>query len=127
MLLETTTNNVIGVVKVTPRKRTKRTPDGSTVGIFNDVNLNTFSYVRVVKIPTDLPEDVIKELDLNTKERIYIIRKENTGKSMLTFIDSDIKGEIILLEPHAIIGLVALECNELFEEFGGTEIIIEEE
>lgn len=126
MLLEKTANNVIGVVKVTPRKRTKRTPDGGTAGLFHDINSNKFAYVRVVKLPDDMPKDIKEFLDLDNKERIYLVRKENVGASMLTFVDADTKGDIILIDPYAIMGLISLESNELFEEFGGTEAIIEE-
>lgn len=122
--IERTANNVIGVVVLTPRKRTKQVEGGGTAGIIPDINLNAFAYVRVVKRPEGLHPDTVKELDLENPERIYITRKENIGAGSLKITDPDIKGNIVLIEPHGLLALLSLESKEYFEEFGGTEPII---
>lgn len=125
MKLRKTTNNVLGVVLLTPRKRTKLKEDGTTAGLFPSDNLASYAYVRITHVPTNIEGETVSELELDNKENIYILRKENVSKVNPRFKDSDIKGDIIFIDPFAIMGILDKEDNILFEEFGGTDPIVE--
>lgn len=125
MRLKKTTNNVLGVVQLTPRKRTKKTVQGGTAGIFTDVNTTSYVYFRATHVPSDMNEESKKELELDNPKAIYFSKKENLLQNP-KFNDADTKGQVIFVDPFCIMGIINEEDANLFEEFGGTEPIIEE-
>ena len=126
MKLRKTLGHVVGVKQLKARKvaiKEEELLEGEET-FKSDENTIDYAFVQIVRTPTDLHPDFVKELELDKPDNVYVVRKDNLDFSG-AYKEREGEPKLIFVQPHSLIGILDEEAKQYLVEFGGEELIVE--